>query len=60
MKKLFKQLNMHPFINYLYLFNFQKFLNFMNENNYNLIEKNINNVTKFLNFKNFQKIYTKR
>ena len=27
----------------------------MNENNYNLIEKNINNVTKFLNFKNFSK-----
>ena len=54
-KIVLKQLNMHPFINYLYLFNFQKFLNFMNENNYNLIEKNINNVTKFLNFKNFSK-----
>ena len=46
---------MHPFINYLYLFNFQKFLKFMNENDYDLIERNINNVTKFLNFKNFSK-----
>ena len=46
---------MHPFINYLYLFNFQKFLKFMNENDYDLVERNINNVTKFLNFKNFSK-----
>ena len=50
-----KQLNMHPNINYLYIFNYEKFLNFMKDNNYNLIEKNINNVTKFLNFKNFSK-----
>ena len=50
-----KQLNMHPNINYLYIFNYKKFLNFMTENNYNLVEKNINNVTKFLNFKNFSK-----
>ena len=27
----------------------------MMENNYDLIEKNVNNVTKFLNFKNFSK-----
>ena len=54
-KIILKQLNMHPFINYLYLFNFQKFLKFMNENDYDLIERNINNVTKFLNFKNFSK-----
>lgn len=50
-----KQLNMHPNINYLYMFNYEKFLNFMTENNYNLVEKNINNVTKFLNFRNFSK-----
>ena len=54
-KIILKQLNMHPFINYLYLFNFQKFLKFMNENDYDLVERNINNVTKFLNFKNFSK-----
>ena len=47
---------MHPYINYLYMFNYEKFLNFMTENNYDLIEKNVNNVTKFLNFlKNFSK-----
>ncbi len=54
-KIILKQLNMHPSINYLYMFNYENFLNFMKENNYNLIEKNINNVTKFLNFKNFSK-----
>ena len=54
-KIIIKQLNMHPYINYLYMFNYEKFLNFMKENNYDLIEKNVNNVTKFLNFKNFSK-----
>ena len=54
-KIIIKQLNMHPYINYLYMFNYEKFLNFMTENNYDLIEKNVNNVTKFLNFKNFSK-----
>ena len=54
-KIIIKQLNMHPYINYLYMFNYEKFLNFMMENNYDLIEKNVNNVTKFLNFKNFSK-----
>jgi len=56
-KIIVKQLNMHPNINYLYIFNYKIFLNFMVENNYKLIEKNINNVTKFLNFKNFSKNY---
>ena len=50
-----KQLNMHPNINYLNLFNFNFFLNFMKKNDYQLIEKNVNKVTKFLNFKNFEK-----
>ena len=50
-----KQLNMHPNINYLYLFNFYFFLEFIKENNYFLVEKNINKVTKFLNFRNFDK-----
>ena len=54
-KIIIKQLNMHPYINYLYMFNYEKFINFMTENNYDLIEKNVNNVTKFLNFKNFSK-----
>ena len=50
-----KQLNMHPNINYLNLFNFNLFLDFMKKNNYQLIERNVNKVTKFLNFKNFDK-----
>ena len=54
-KIILKQLNMHPVINYLYMFNFSHFINFMEKNNYILMEKNINKVTKFLNFKNFDK-----
>lgn len=54
-KIILKQLNMHPDINYLYLFNLSCFIKFMSENNYDLVEKNINKVTKFLNFKNFDK-----
>ena len=50
-----KQLNMHPNINYLNLFNFDYFLDFMKKNDYQLIERNVNKVTKFLNFKNFNK-----
>ena len=50
-----KQLNMHPNINYLNLFNFNFFLDFMKKNDYQLIERNVNKVTKFLNFKNFDK-----
>ena len=41
---------MHPVINYLYLFNSEQFNKFMEKNNYFLVEKNINKVTKFLNF----------
>ena len=52
---IIKQLNMHPNINYLNLFNFYFFLDFMKKNDYQLIEKNVNRVTKFLNFKNFDK-----
>ena len=54
-KIILKQINMHPEINYLYLFNLNYFIKFMNKNNYELVEKNINKVTKFLNFKNFDK-----
>jgi hypothetical protein len=54
-KIILKQLNMHPNINYLNLFNFSPFIKFMKDNNYTLIEKNINKVTKFLNFKNFDR-----
>ena len=46
---------MHPSINYLYMFNFRKFTDFMNKNDYFLTERNVNKVTKFLNFKNFNK-----
>ena len=52
---IMKQINMHPDINYLYLFNFDHFIEYMNRNNYELVEKNNNKVTKFLNFKNFNK-----
>lgn len=52
---IIKQLNMHPDINYLNLFNFNFFLDFMKKNDYQLIERNVNRVTKFLNFKNFDK-----
>ena len=37
------------------MINFEKFLKFMNDNNFELIDKNLNRVTKFLNFKNFKK-----
>ncbi len=50
-----KQLNMHPDINYLYLFNFDPLISIMEKHNFSLKEKNINKVTKFLNFKNFNK-----
>ena len=52
-----KQLNLHPIINYLYLINFDNFINFMKLNNYILISKTFNRVTKFVNFKNFNKQY---
>ena len=46
---------MHPEINFLYLFNINYFIRFMEKNSYELVEKNINKVTKFLNFKNFDR-----
>lgn len=49
-----KQVNIHPIINYAYLIEYKKFINFMRENNYNLISQNKNNLIKFLNFKNFK------
>ena len=54
-----KQLNMHPDINYLYMFNINRFIDFMKKNNYLLVEKNFNKVTKFLNFRNFDAKYEK-
>ena len=54
---IMKQINMNPKINYLYCFNYDYFINFMEQNNFKLIDKNFNRVTKFLNFKNFNKRY---
>jgi len=51
---ILKQINMHPNINYLYAFNYDYFINYMKNNNFKLVEKNFNRVTKFLNFKNFK------
>ncbi len=53
-----KQLNIHPTINYAYLFNYKNFLSFMNKNNYELISQNKNNLIKNLNFKNFSNNYS--
>ena len=52
-----KQINMHPTIYYHYIFNIEKFINFMQENNYVLVKKNKNSKIKFINFKNFKKEY---
>ncbi len=52
-----KQINMHPTIYYHYIFNIEKFINFMKENNYILVKKNKNSKIKFINFKNFKKEY---
>jgi hypothetical protein len=54
---ILKQVNMHPNINYLYSINFTYFIEFMKKNNFRLIDKNLNRVTKFLNFKNFKNNY---
>lgn len=51
---IMKQVNMHPNINYLYAINLDIFKEFMEENNFKLVDKNLNKVTKFLNFKNFK------
>ncbi len=53
-----KQVNIHPTINYAYLFHYKNFISFMNENNYSLISQNKNNLIKFLNFKNFSSDFT--
>ena len=50
---ILKQINMHPKINYLYSFNYDIFIDFMKKNNFILVDSNLNRVTKFLNFKNF-------
>ncbi len=49
-----KQVNIHPTINYAYLIEYNKFIRFMESNNYKLISQNKNNFIKFLNFKNFK------
>lgn len=49
-----KQINLHPVINFLYIINLNLFVNFMKNNNYTLISKNISRVIKFINFKNFK------
>ena len=49
-----KQVNIHPFINYAYLIEYNNFIKFMKENNYILLSQNKNNFIKFLNFKNFK------
>jgi len=52
-----KQINMHPIIYYHYIFDIEKFVTFMKENNYILVKKNRNSKIKFINFKNFKKEY---
>ncbi len=56
---IMKQLNLHPIINYLYAINFYEFVNFMNKENFILLEKSTNRVVKFINFKNFSKKFKK-
>ncbi len=52
-----KQVNMHPTIHHHYIFNIEKFVTFMKENNYILVNKNRNSKIKFINFNNFKKEY---
>ena len=52
-----KQVNMYPSINFLYSFNYNYFIKFMEQNNFKLVDKSFNRVTKFLNFKNFKNEY---
>ena len=54
-----KQLNLHPIVNYLQIINFFELWEFMKKNDYILVEKTLNRVTKFLHFKNFDKKYKK-
>jgi putative methyltransferase (TIGR04325 family) len=49
-----KQVNIHPTVNYAYLIEYNNFIKFMDDNNYELILQNKNNFIKFLNFKNFK------
>ena len=49
-----KQVNIHPTINYAYLIEYNNFIKFMKESNYELISQNKNNLIKNLNFKNFK------
>lgn len=49
-----KQVNIHPTINYAYLIEYNNFIKFLKENNYEVISQNKNNFIKFLNFKNFE------
>ena len=49
-----KQVNIFPIINYAYLLNYDNFILFMKQNDFELISQNKNNFIKFLNFKNFK------
>ena len=53
-----KQVNIHPIINYAYLFQYDNFISYMKDNNYVLVSQNRNNLIKFLNFKNFSDDYS--
>ena len=55
---ILKQVNIHPVINYAYLFQYDNFISFMRDNNYVLISQNKNNLIKFLNFKNFSNFFS--
>ena len=56
-KIIIKQLNLFPTINYLYFINLDLLVNFMKKNNYILVNKSINKIIKFINFKNIDKKY---
>ena len=45
-----KQVNIHPIINYAYLFQYDNFITFMKDNNYTLVSQNKNNLIKFFEF----------
>ena len=56
---IMKQVNIHPVINHLYAINFYEFIAFMKKEKFILVEKRINRVVKFINFKNFSKKFKK-
>ena len=52
-----KQVNLADSIHYHYILNLDKFINFMGENHFTLVNKEISKKIKFVNFKNFKKKY---